>query len=105
MAADPDWNDPCAVVAWLYPKYYALVSGGAPTPDLVIVNPPRRGIGTALAGWLEASGVPNVVYSSCNADSLARDLATMPSLRPVSGRLLDMFPHTGHHEVLVHLAR
>jgi 23S rRNA (uracil747-C5)-methyltransferase len=74
-------------------------------PELVIVNPPRRGIGPALAGWLEASGVPHVLYSSCNVDSLARDLAAMPSLRPVSARLLDMFPHTGHHEVLVHLAR
>ena len=74
-------------------------------PDLVIVNPPRRGIGPALSGWLESSGVPNVVYSSCNADSLARDLAAMPSLRPVSARLLDMFPHTDHHEVLVRLDR
>lgn len=74
-------------------------------PELVIVNPPRRGIGPKLAGWLESSGSPHVLYSSCNVDSLARDLAAMPSLRPVSARLLDMFPHTGHHEVLVHLAR
>jgi 23S rRNA (uracil747-C5)-methyltransferase len=74
-------------------------------PELVIVNPPRRGIGAELAGWLETSGVPHVLYSSCNVDSLARDLAAMPSLRPLSARLLDMFPHTGHHEVLVHLAR
>ena len=83
----------------------ASVSRPADRPDLVIVNPPRRGIGSALAAWLETSGVPHVVYSSCNADSLARDLAAMPSLRPVSARLLDMFPHTNHHEVLVHLAR
>jgi 23S rRNA (uracil747-C5)-methyltransferase len=74
-------------------------------PELVIVNPPRRGIGSDLAGGLESSGVPHVLYSSCNVDSLARDLAAMPSLRPVSAQLLDMFPHTGHHEVLVHLAR
>ena len=95
--------------SWLAGDATALVTGGSSgasaAPDLVIVNPPRRGIGPALAGWLEDSGVPNVVYSSCNADSLARDLAAMPSLRPVSARLLDMFPHTGHHEVLVHLAR
>ncbi|WGL52040.1 23S rRNA (uracil(747)-C(5))-methyltransferase RlmC [Nocardioides sp. BP30] len=73
--------------------------------DLVVVNPPRRGIGPTLAGWLEESGVPHVVYSSCNVDSLARDLAAMPSLRPVSAQLLDMFPHTGHHEVLMLLSR
>ena len=74
-------------------------------PDLVIVNPPRRGIGDALANWLEASGVQTVVYSSCNAVTLAKDLARMPSLRPVRARLLDMFPHTEHYEVIALLSR
>ncbi|ANC32185.1 23S rRNA (uracil(747)-C(5))-methyltransferase RlmC [Isoptericola dokdonensis] len=74
-------------------------------PDMVIVNPPRRGIGTDLAGRLEASGVRHVLYSSCNAATLARDLADMPSLRPTRARLLDMFPHTDHYEVLVLLER
>ena len=82
---------------------FALGAGAA--PDLVVVNPPRRGIGPALAGWLEESGVRDVVYSSCNAASLARDLAAMPSLRPRRGRLLDMFPQTGHYEVVVALSR
>jgi len=82
---------------------FALASERA--PDLVVVNPPRRGIGPALAGWLEASGVRDVVYSSCNAASLARDLAAMPSLRPRRGRVLDMFPQTGHYEAVVALSR
>ncbi|MCG7286237.1 23S rRNA (uracil(747)-C(5))-methyltransferase RlmC [Cellulomonas sp. ACRRI] len=83
----------------------AFALGAGAPPDLVIVNPPRRGIGPALAGWLEESGVRDVVYSSCNAASLARDLAAMPSLRPRRGRLLDMFPQTGHYEVVVALSR
>ncbi|WP_416953716.1 methyltransferase domain-containing protein [Nocardioides sp. T5] len=82
---------------------YAL--GSDAVPDLVVVNPPRRGIGSDLAAWLETSGVRHVVYSSCNAESLARDLALMPSLRPVEARVLDMFPHTTHYEVMVLLAR
>jgi 23S rRNA (uracil747-C5)-methyltransferase len=82
---------------------YAL--GHEHGPDLVIVNPPRRGIGPELSGWLEQSGVGHVLYSSCNADSLARDLAAMPSLTPIRGRLLDMFPNTDHYEVLVLLER
>ncbi|MCW2758638.1 MAG: rRNA ((747)-C(5))-methyltransferase, partial [Nocardioidaceae bacterium] len=82
---------------------YALKAGR--TPDLVVVNPPRRGIGPELAGWLEDSGVGHVVYSSCNPDTLVRDLAAMPSLRPVRGRLLDMFPQTDHHEVVLLLGR
>ena len=46
-----------------------------------------------------------VIYSSCNAGSLARDLAAMPSFAPRRARLLDMFPQTGHYEVLVQLDR
>lgn len=76
----------------------------AGAPGLLIVNPPRRGIG-ALAERIERSGVPNVLYSSCNADSLARDLAAMPSLQPVAARAFAMFPQTKHHEVLVLLRR
>ncbi|GAA1139903.1 23S rRNA (uracil(747)-C(5))-methyltransferase RlmC [Nocardioides aquiterrae] len=79
-------------------------AAGAP-PDLVVVNPPRRGIGPELAGWLESSGVRHVLYSSCNAQTLAKDLDAMPSLRPVRGQLLDMFPNTAHYEVLTLLER
>jgi 23S rRNA (uracil747-C5)-methyltransferase len=74
-------------------------------PALVVVNPPRRGIGPDLADWLEASTVGHVVYSSCSAESLARDLERMPSLRPRRARLLDMFPHTWHGEVVMLLER
>ncbi len=79
-----------------------LEGGGA--PELVLVNPPRRGIGE-LAERLEASAVRRVVYSSCNPVTLARDLQAMPSLVPLRGRVFDMFPHTGHAEVLVELVR
>ncbi len=74
-------------------------------PDLVIVNPPRRGLSARLAAWLESSGVGAVVYSSCNPVTLARDLAAMPTLEPVRARLFDMFPQTDHAEVLTLLRR
>jgi len=74
-------------------------------PELVVVNPPRRGLGPELSGWLERSGVGRVVYSSCNPDSLATDLARMPSLRPARARLFDMFPQTEHLEVIALLER
>ncbi len=72
-----------------------------PVPDVVVVNPPRRGLGAGLAGWLESSRAPYVVYSSCNPQTLAADLAVMGSYEVVKGRVLDMFPQTGHLEVLV----
>ncbi|KAM9864026.1 methyltransferase domain-containing protein [Leucobacter sp. BZR 635] len=84
---------------------FALAAAPAELPELVVVNPPRRGIGEALADWIEGSAIPHVIYSSCNPESLARDLARMPSLRVRSARLFDMFPHTGHLEVAVLLER
>ncbi|WP_128773616.1 methyltransferase domain-containing protein [Actinomyces oricola] len=82
-----------------------LDPGAADPPDLLVVNPPRRGIGAELAGRIEASGIRRVLYSSCNPVSLAQDLARMPSLRARRARLFDMFPHTDHAEVLVELVR
>jgi 23S rRNA (uracil747-C5)-methyltransferase len=79
--------------------------GQTRVPPLVIVNPPRRGIGAALARFLDASGTRHVIYSSCNAESLARDLIQMPSFRLKRARVLDMFPHTRHYEVLTLLER
>jgi len=80
-------------------------AAGAQRPDLLVVNPPRRGIGERLAGRIEASGVERVLYSSCNPRTLAADLARLPSMRVVRSRLFDMFPHTDHAEVLVELVR
>lgn len=77
---------------------------GASAPHLVVVNPPRRGIG-GLATDLERSTTRHVLYSSCNPASLAADLLAMPSLRPVRARVFDMFPQTAHSEVLVLLSR
>jgi len=74
-------------------------------PALVVVNPPRRGIGATLATWLEESSVEHVVYSSCNPVTLATDLARMPSLRLRRARVLDMFPQTGHLEAVTLLSR
>ncbi|MBD3782149.1 MAG: methyltransferase domain-containing protein [Micrococcales bacterium] len=87
-----------------------FVSGDATTdvpgePELVVVNPPRRGIGPALAARLDASSATHVVYSSCNVDTLARDLEAMPGLEPVEGRVVDMFPQTRHVETVLLLRR
>ena len=80
-------------------------AGGVQRPDLLVVNPPRRGIGEQLATRIETSGVERVLYSSCNPRTLATDLAHLPSMRVVRSRLFDMFPHTEHAEVLVELVR
>lgn len=83
-----------------------FTQGGAAAPELVIVNPPRRGIGSELCAFLEeAENTRWVIYSSCNSESLARDLQRMPGWRLRRARLLDMFPHTPHYEVITLLQR
>lgn len=74
-------------------------------PEVLIVNPPRRGIGADFAHWVNSSAISTVVYSSCNPKSLAADLQIMDSYRVVEGRLFDMFPHTDHSEVAVLLEK
>ena len=78
-------------------------------PDVVVVNPPRRGLGDRLCAWLDGpaaeGGARHLVYSSCNPASLARDLEALPGWVPVRGRLFAMFPQTEHAEVLVQLTR
>ena len=78
---------------------------GRRAPEALVVNPPRRGLGPELAAWIEESGIPTVIYSSCHAPSLVRDLSAMPSLSVRRARLFDMFPQTDHAETMVLLSR
>lgn len=69
-------------------------------PDLVIVNPPRRGIGKPLAEFLQNIRPHFILYSSCNAVTMGRDLQALSDYRIRKIQLFDMFPHTAHYEVL-----
>lgn len=73
--------------------------------ELVVVNPPRRGLGPDLCARLESSSARWVIYSSCNAASLVRDLGRLPSWVPRRARVVDMFAHTSHFEVITLLER
>ncbi|MEY4669649.1 MAG: rRNA (uracil-5-)-methyltransferase RumB [Pseudomonadota bacterium] len=75
-------------------------------PDLVIVNPPRRGLSQNIRTRLRELSPSVIVYSSCDPESFARDLTdltqdyTLATLAP-----FDMFPMTSHCEVLGILER
>ncbi|MFW0111458.1 23S rRNA (uracil(747)-C(5))-methyltransferase RlmC [Rothia sp. P4278] len=84
-------------------RAYALESGQV--PDLLVLNPPRRGLGPELSTWIEASGIERVIYSSCNLATMVKDLHQMPSMQAVKGRVMDMFPHSSHYETIVLLER
>jgi 23S rRNA (uracil1939-C5)-methyltransferase len=85
--------------------------------DLVILDPPRAGLGAEAAQKLAELGVAEIVYLSCDPSTLARDLAVLtgsprmpkeisaPSIRYeiTEMHLFDLFPQTFHIETLVRL--
>ncbi|MDK6905821.1 methyltransferase domain-containing protein [Actinotignum timonense] len=70
------------------------------TPDLLIVNPPRRGL-TDLTEWIAVNPPRWLIYSSCNPTTLAKDLGLLDGFAVHEARLMDMFPQTGHMECMV----
>lgn len=74
-------------------------------PDLLLVNPPRRGIGQILCDYLVNLKPAAILYSSCNPESLAKDLARLPGYYLRKVQVFDLFPHTAHSEVLCLLLR
>lgn len=68
--------------------------------DLLIVNPPRRGLDPGLRHWIAEHRPRWLLYSSCNPATLARDLGELSRYRLRRAQVHDMFPHTGHYEIL-----
>ncbi len=76
-------------------------------PDLVIVDPPRAGLGPEITSELAGVDAPMLTYVSCDPATLARDLrallATGYSIEGVT--FADLFPQTFHLETVVDLRR
>ncbi|VUS24306.1 MULTISPECIES: 23S rRNA (uracil(747)-C(5))-methyltransferase RlmC [Klebsiella] len=82
-----------------------FATGEGEIPDLVLVNPPRRGIGDELCAYLSRMAPEFIIYSSCSARTMAKDIARLSGYRIECVQLFDMFPHTAHYEVLTLLVR
>ena len=76
-------------------------------PDLVIVDPPRTGLGAETCELLGEIASPALVYVSCDPATLARDLRALLGTKYAiqSITLADLFPQTFHLETVVHLRR
>jgi 23S rRNA (uracil1939-C5)-methyltransferase len=83
----------------------------AATPGLVLLDPPRAGA-SALMPWLRGLGARHVAYLSCDLATGLRDMRELIGsesepgpydLLEVTG--FDMFPHSGHQEILGLLRR
>jgi 23S rRNA (uracil747-C5)-methyltransferase len=74
-------------------------------PDLILVNPPRRGLGEGVK-LIEQILPKHLIYSSCAVDTLEKDLRYLSRKYQITkAQLFDMFPHTEHFEVLTCLTR
>lgn len=70
-------------------------------PDLILVNPPRRGL-AGVNQILKKVHSQYFIYSSCNAETLAQDLNQLKDhFKIVKAQVFDMFPNTDHFETLV----
>ncbi len=76
-------------------------------PDLVVVDPPRTGLGPEMTGRLGKIGPPSLVYVSCDPSTLARDLRALLNngYRLDDLTLVDLFPQTFHLETVARLRR
>ena len=76
-------------------------------PELVLVDPPRAGLGKEICSHLARVAAPDIIYISCDRATLARDF--QPLLQSgyfiQSMHLVDLFPQTFHLETVTVLAR
>jgi 23S rRNA (uracil1939-C5)-methyltransferase len=76
-------------------------------PELVVLDPPRTGVGKAMTNSLVELGARHVRYVSCDPATLARDIAPLlaAGYRIEEAHLFDLFPETFHIESVLLLAR
>jgi 23S rRNA (uracil1939-C5)-methyltransferase len=75
------------------------------TPDFVLADPPRAGLGKDVVGHLQRLAPPRITIVSCDPATLARDLAGLTGYRIESLTMVDLFPQTYHLEAVVRLTR
>ena len=77
-----------------------------PTPDLIVVDPPRAGLLRDVTDALAKIRPRKITYVSCDPSTLSRDLAALveSGYRLRNMHLLDLFPQTYHLESITHLS-
>lgn len=76
-------------------------------PELIIMDPPRAGVGVEVCALLARISSPEIVYVSCDPVTLARDLKALVAAgyKLAEIHMVDMFPQTFHLETVVILRR
>ncbi len=76
-------------------------------PELIVVDPPRAGIGDEACALLARISAPEIVYVSCDPVTLARDLKTLvgSGYQLADLHMVDLFPQTFHLETVAVLRK
>jgi tRNA/tmRNA/rRNA uracil-C5-methylase (TrmA/RlmC/RlmD family) len=76
-------------------------------PDRIVVDPPRTGLGEAVAERIAGFEPERIVYLSCDPATLARDLSVfdLHGYKLVDAECFDLFPQTPHVEMLAVMSR
>src|SRR5271156_1408212 len=76
-------------------------------PELILVDPPRAGLGKEICAHLASVSAPEMVYVSCDPATLARDLQSLlhSGYSVEKMDLIDLFPQTFHMETVTFLKR
>jgi 23S rRNA (uracil1939-C5)-methyltransferase len=76
-------------------------------PELIVMDPPRAGVGAEVCALLARIAAPEIVYVSCDPVTLARDLKALiaTGYKLVDLHIVDMFPQTFHLETVAILRR
>lgn len=85
----------------------ARLEGEGVRPDVVVVDPPRKGLAPEVADAVARMAPERVVYVSCDPATLARDVKRFAGLgyRPARAEAVDLFPRTAHVETVCLLTR
>jgi 23S rRNA (uracil1939-C5)-methyltransferase len=83
------------------------VQPGKPTPEFVLLDPPRAGLGEETTRLLAQIGPPEITYVSCDPATLSRDLRALvdSGYKLEQLHLIDLFPQTFHLETVAMLSR
>ena len=76
-------------------------------PDVITVDPPRKGLAPEVIASVAGMGPKRVVYVSCDPATLGRDVKLFAELgyRAIRACAVDMFPGTRHVETVAQLVR
>ena len=76
-------------------------------PNLIVMDPPRAGVGSEACALLARIRCPELVYVSCDPVTMARDLKQLigEGYRLTELHVVDMFPQTFHMETVAVLRR